>query len=69
MELLIGRDDQVKAVSIRIHCNGGRLTILRRPIQRVCPLEVKDFISGSHPFQPMNLVEVTVDREPEVVPE
>ena len=40
IELLKGRDDEVRAAQIQI-LSGGKNTILRRPIQLLIPLEVK----------------------------
>ena len=39
-DLVVGRDGQIRGAELRIHGKEGRTTMLRRPLQRLYPLEV-----------------------------
>ena len=44
-DLVVGRDGQIRGAELRIHGKDGRTTMLRRPLQRLYPLEVHCVVS------------------------
>ena len=40
-DLLVGADDHIRGAVVRIQSKGGKSTTLRRPVQRLYPLEIQ----------------------------
>ena len=51
-KLLTGRDEKVRAVTVRTHFKDGKVIFLKRPVQRLYPLEVQDSTQGLQAPQP-----------------
>ena len=39
MELISGKDNQIRGVTLRVLCN-GKYSLLKRPVQRLVPFEI-----------------------------
>ena len=58
--LMISKDGEVRAASVRTHSKDGKLISLRRPVQKLYPLEIKEGPrSESKPNNPLGNSAVT----------
>ena len=54
-ELLIGRDEEVRAATVRTHAKDRKVIFLKRPVQRLYPLEVRDSAQGQQAPPPESM--------------
>jgi hypothetical protein len=67
VKLLIGRDEMVRAAVVRTHTKNGRPTELRRPVQKLFPLEVQERDESGEAIDD-STSEGGVNEEPRIVP-
>ena len=61
-ETIVGKDGKIQAAVIRVYTGGKQSKLLRRPVQKLYPLEVNDNHSYSEPSPNcMSNEEITVD--------